>query len=290
MLDGPNPVQADVSIAVADSAGAVAAVSQLADAGVDFIKVYTLLPADAFRAVIAEAARRGLPVAGHAPAAVGVMDAAASGMRTIEHLTSELGGFCDSQDAAQCDAVITTFRAAGTWLVPTLGVQGHPPPTALCGDPRITHLPLVARQYWFGASGEPVGCDTSGVLRPPYMPALSPEAALVRLLRDAGLPIVTGTDAGVPFAFPGSSLHDEMQLLVQAGLTPAAAVRAATWEAARALGREAELGAIRPGYRADMVLLAGDPLQSIGNTRRIESVVFRGRAIARAGLERPTGP
>ena len=88
---------------------------------------------------------------------------------------------------------------------------------------------------------------------------------MVRLLRDAGVPILPGTDQ----APDGASLHRELELLVEAGLSPAEAIAAATSPAAAFLGLSEELGTIETGKRADLVLLDGDPLADIANTRRL---------------------
>lgn len=107
----------------------------------------------------------------------------------------------------------------------------------------------------------------------------------MRILHDGGIPLLAGTDAGVPYALPGWSLHDELHLLVEAGLSPSEALRAATSEAARALDRDQELGTIRPGYLADLVLLSANPLQDIRNTRRLEGMVLNGRWLGRDSLD-----
>lgn len=131
----------------------------------------------------------------------------------------------------------------------------------------------------------PPGCDLATPQPTPFEPELPVEALLARILRDAGVPLLAGTDAGVRYALPGWSLHDELRLLVEVGLSPSEALRAATWEAARALGRVDELGTIRPGYLADLVLLSANPLEDIGNTRHIEAVVLNGRWFGRANID-----
>lgn len=98
-------------------------------------------------------------------------------------------------------------------------------------------------------------------------------------MHDAGVHLVTGTDTPTPWIVPGASLHDEMQLLADAGIAPLAILRMATYDAARALKRENEFGSIAPGMRADLVVLAKSPLDSIANTRSIEMIVQRGAII-----------
>jgi imidazolonepropionase-like amidohydrolase len=284
ILDGPEPVHPEVSIAVATPAEAVAAVESVAAAGADFVKVYTLLPADAFAAVVAAARERGLRVAGHAPYEVGAVGAAEAGMWTIEHLMSEVGGFCPEDRPTECAPALAAFRAHGTVQVPTLVLQGQTEATDLCGDPRLAALPRVVLEYWFDGATAPPDCDPA---MPPvrFRPGLPPEAWIIPLLHETGIPILAGTDTGVPYALPGWSLHDELELLVEAGLPAADALRSATGEAARALGLGADIGTIEQGRVADLVLLRADPLVEIGNTRRIEAVVLKGRFLRRAELD-----
>ena len=96
-------------------------------------------------------------------------------------------------------------------------------------------------------------------------------------MHKAGVRILAGTDTPNPYVFAGSSLHDELQLLVKAGLPPIDALRAATLGPAEYLGMTASLGSVSTGMMADLVLLSADPLADIGNTRRIEAVVLNGK-------------
>jgi adenine deaminase len=105
------------------------------------------------------------------------------------------------------------------------------------------------------------------------------------MYRDS-VPLLAGTDVPNLYTVPGSSLHDELALLVRAGLPPLAAIVAATSAAARFLGAEDSLGTIAPGKHADLVLLDASPLEEIRNTRRIAAVVAAGRLLVRTDLDR----
>ena len=106
-----------------------------------------------------------------------------------------------------------------------------------------------------------------------------------RLYR-AGVPIVAGTDTPAPWVLPGAGLIRELELLVECGLTPMDAIRSATGRAAEVMRKDAETGTIRPGRRADLLLLDSDPLMDIRALRRPRSVYLNGRAVNLANLRR----
>jgi len=104
-------------------------------------------------------------------------------------------------------------------------------------------------------------------------------------LHEAGIPLLAGSDAGASYSLPGFSLHDELSLLVEAGLSPHESLQAATSNAARFLGLSDDLGTIEEGKLADLVLLDADPLADIRNTRQIEAVMLDGRLWDRSQLD-----
>jgi imidazolonepropionase-like amidohydrolase len=100
-----------------------------------------------------------------------------------------------------------------------------------------------------------------------------------------GVRILAGTDTGAPFLFPGFALHDELALLVQAGLTPLQALQAATRSPAEFLGKLGTEGTVEPGKIANLLLLDADPLDDIYNTARIRAVVLRGKLLDRRAVD-----
>src|SRR5204862_551802 len=106
------------------------------------------------------------------------------------------------------------------------------------------------------------------------------------MMHRSGVEFLAGTDTPNPFCFPGFSLHDELALLVQAGLSPMEALKAATINSARFFGMEKSLGTIEPGKLADLVLLDANPLQDIRNTQKIDAVVVNGRLLDRKELDK----
>lgn len=109
--------------------------------------------------------------------------------------------------------------------------------------------------------------------------------AVVGAMETSGVPILAGTDQENPYCFPGFSLHDELGLLVRAGLSPLQALQTATLNPARFLGRERDLGTVETGKIADLVLLDANPLDDIANTKRIDAVIYSGRLFPRAALD-----
>jgi tetratricopeptide (TPR) repeat protein len=108
---------------------------------------------------------------------------------------------------------------------------------------------------------------------------------VVGTMQKAGVGILAGTDTQNPYTFYGFSLHDELGFLVQAGLSPTEAIQAATLNPARFFGREKDLGTVEKGKIADLVLLDANPLDDIGNTRKIDAVVYGGKFYSRAALD-----
>ena len=102
----------------------------------------------------------------------------------------------------------------------------------------------------------------------------------------AGVKILAGTDSGsVPFVLQGFSLHDELQLLVESGLSPIEALQTATKNASECVGSQDSLGTVEEGKIADLILLEGNPLSSIANTKKINSVFFNGQYFDRRRLD-----
>lgn len=283
VLDGPEPVDPSISLRVATPAEARAAVDSLARAGADFVKVYTLMPPELFHATAARARERGMPLAGHVPGEVDPRDAARAGMRTMEHMRAELGGFCTRATRRTCDSIIPVLREHRVWQTPTLlprWVRAHMD-SVDTADARAAELPAVVRQYWMAEHAGKRAQRTADDWRR-LRGEHDEERWLAGYLHASGLELLAGSDAGVPFSLPGVGLHDELRMLVDAGLRPMEALQAATRNAAHALGADS-LGTLEVGKMADVVLLAANPLDDIRNTRRIVAVVIGGRVLHTAG-------
>ena len=323
IIDGPIPYYPGlVSVGSADEARA--AVDSLHAGGADFIKVYTSLPEDLYLDIVDRARGLGLDVAGHVPAAVRARTASEAGMRSFEHLYGVLEGcsrdedrlladnlafldaraagrsstrddrawferLLETQDDARCRSLVRDLASRNTWQVPTLvalsGVFRLRDPDA-AGDPRLAYVDPRVRAFWGLASYDETRSfgDTDWELRQRRYERLQ---AVVRLMAEEGVPLLAGSDfhPTVAFTFPGFSLHDELEELVASGLSDLEALRAATINPARYLGAADSLGSVQPGRLADLVLLSGNPLADIGNTRSIRAVSLGGRWLTRDSLD-----
>lgn len=195
----------------------------------------------------------------------------------------------EGYDAGRCDALFSLFRRRGTWRVPTLFVERTMTllqlgDTSVATDPRLTFMPATLRNEWreFAASSARHFSDGE---RASFTAFLDLDLQLVGAMHRAGVPLLAGTDEPGPFVMPGFALHDELALLVRAGLTPAEAIRAATLDPARFLGATDSLGTVARGKIADLVLLDADPLLDVRNTTHIRAVVANGRLLDRAALD-----
>lgn len=319
ILDGSPPFW-PTSTAVTSAAQAVRVVDSLHDAGADFIKVYSFLARDVYLAIMSEAQHRHMPVAGHVPLTVGAWLASQSGQRSIEHLTdyplscsteedtlrAELQAAAvqgrdallavsrrqralvlESFSLEKCRRLAAEFKRHGTWQVPTLTVlrsTASLDDTTRASDPRLAYMAPETRESWLARNDfrfRTMGPEDFARARRLFASQLS----WVGVLHDAQVPLLAGTDTPNPYCFPGFSLHDELALLVEAGLTPLEALRTATLNPAEFLGAMDSLGTIAPGKLADLVLLNGNPLADIHNTQAIDAVMLDGRLIDRAARE-----
>jgi imidazolonepropionase-like amidohydrolase len=167
-----------------------------------------------------------------------------------------------------------------TWVTPTLVVF-----TEMAQMPE-REMPVDSLEHYFSDSLRALRSMMGGTPReisddfqPTARRIFEKRVALVGQLQRAGVAILAGTDAPLRTSPPGFGLHEELRLLVSAGLTPMQALRAATVEPARYFAATDSLGTIERGKLADLVLLDADPLADIGNTRRIAAVVANGRVL-----------
>ncbi|KDN23608.1 amidohydrolase family protein [Amycolatopsis rifamycinica] len=321
IIDGPVSLLGPPVTKVANAEEARAAVRTAVAQRSDFVKVYFYLPKDAFAAIADECRRHGLPFAGHWPYRLRPLDAARAGQRSFEHnfglsiATSSrrdeffarldatpfdpkaprdffnLARELDREAAQAYDPVAAArhfagLNACGSWLSPTFAVNRviSRPAGAFAQDPRNKYVPQEVLDLW---------ADRLTLFTPVTPEQIDQQEryfqAQLRLTGEAhraGVGILGGTDCQNPYVYPGFSLHDELDFLVEAGLSPRRALQSVTRDAAAFLGRAGTAGTITPGKVADLVLLDADPLADIRAVRRIDTVVTGGRVLGRAALDK----
>jgi hypothetical protein len=290
-------------------------VNYYAQAGADILKVYNELSPEAYHALADEAHKRGLWVDGHRPRRVSLEDMLAARQRSVEHArifleecyagADELRALADpssaftpdlrrrlvdEHDEERCRSLIDQFARSSTWWTPTLQTMRM---EALAGnadyraDPRLKYVPYLFRKLLWEPDADRMaagGADASGrnIHAEMYQLALQH----VGQAHAAGAKLLAGTDAFDTYVFPGFSMHDELVELVAAGLSPAAALRTATINAAIFSGVGDAYGSIAVGKAADMILLNADPLLDIRNTQQIGGLFFNGQYFDRVSLDR----
>ena len=289
-------------------AEAVASIALLSAQGADFVKVYEQIPVEAYRALAAEANTRRLHFAGHVPDSVELLLAIREGQRSIEHLRDPLL-MCFTDDPgelerffredewgesdrewgrkahAACPSILETLRDRPAWVTPTMVVEKSKVAVedpVFVQDDRRQMLPASVRAGFMEHVRRKLAQDRKE-RRSEHLWWRTQQVLLGRLGRE-GVPLLAGTDAACQGGLPGHSLHDELAEMVSAGLSPQQALRAATSEPARYLGRGDE-GGIAPGMRANLLLLEANPLEDIQNTRKIVAVILQGRLLDRTVLD-----
>ncbi len=278
-----------------------AAIAQLQAMRVDFVKLTdnTLSP-DLFRYALGELRRRGMRTSAHIPVAVPVREAIDSGLSSIEHLSYAIRAGTERADVKPGSDVMTAFdlvtaRATyrrmaerGTAITPTLNIsrvlawldsEDH------SRDDYLRYIGPGLRATYTWRVERAATADAAAIARRHALYDFT--SAKLPLLQRAGVLILAGTDAGFlnSFDYPGLGLHHELALMVKAGLTPLEALRAATINGARFLGRDDRHGALRAGRAADLLLLDRNPLDDITATQSIHAMVMRGTVRDRGALD-----
>ena len=322
-LDG-SPPSFQPSLVVTNPVEAGEDVHQLVALGVDFIKVQSILSREAYFAIVQAAQREHIAFVGHVPDRVTAVEAADAGQHSIEHLTNVLRGcsrdepklmreqlyiplkqqtagqshsriarwqqeILDSYSPEKAAALIAKFKEKEVWQTPTLVLLKNDAfPTledSALSDDREQYIPPRTLAIWKKARAEQIRA-----LSPQdselHAQLLRKSMHVVTEMQKAGVRILAGTDSPAPYVFPGSGLHHELQLLVEAGLTPLEALQSATKSPAEFLHTAKDSGTVEKGKLADLVLLDANPLDDIRNTRKIDAVILRGKLLGGAALDK----
>lgn len=256
------------------------AFDQLYKMDVDFIKVLSRLPRDAYFALAEQARHWDLRLVGHIPSSVTAQEAVEARQRSLEHMFGITKSVSSDAEALK---LFERCTLTGTRISPTLVLwlrMSHIDDTGLMGDPRLQVIPATIRETWPNVSDDPAS----------FKIQIWRIYRLVALAKQAKTEILAGTDTGDPYVIPGAALHDELEQLVTAGLTPRDALEAATLAPARFFEADKEMGSIEKGKLADLVLLDANPLENIRNIRGVAGVFTHGKYYSRQALDALLGP
>jgi imidazolonepropionase-like amidohydrolase len=273
--DGPNAFGAFSANTIEEGR---AIVRKYHSFGFEQMKLYDLLSPAVVSAICDEAHSLGMTVTGHLPRALSVTAAVDSGMDQFAHLPVRGDPQSDSTKE-----VIAFLKAHRTVIDPTESwneIGGHSRDESVqTFQPVLQHLPPPFVQFRVANWGA-ANTDTATAHA-----RLQRSLATIRALHDAGVPIVAGTDEGIP----GFSVYREMELYVMAGFTPMDAILAATSVSAKALLLDQDVGTIEPGKHADLLVLDKNPLENISNIRTSRYVMKDGTLFENAALWRVAG-
>ncbi len=284
---------------VPDSATAERLVRDAAARGYDLLKVHEGLSPDVYATIVRTAAEVGLPWGGHVSDHVGVAGALAAGQSTIDHLDNYIDAMQPSDspalaasgaerqrllplhaDETRIPELARATREAGVAVVPTQilweVLRGHRAPGPLAARPENRYMPARTRAIWLDRTTTAYNSTT----RQSAARRAALRQQLLKTMHDDGVLVLMGTDAPQIFSVPGFSLHRELPLMVEAGLTPYEVLRTGTVNIARFFGTEDQAGTVAVGKRADLLLLESNPLEDIEAVTQNAGVMVDGRWIS----------
>lgn len=264
-------------------------------AGYDFVKMHGDLSREAYARLFAVARREGIRVVGHAPRTLGIEAMFEERQYAVVHAEEYIYDRThSSRDFAAIEPRIPELgqatAKAGIWMMPNLtafkniGLQANDL-QAILDRPEMRFMPPRIRDGW-GPATNPYTRRFGKDHYPGIMARYALLEKLVRGFRAAGVRMLIGTDALNTAVVPGFSMHDELNDLVAAGLTPYEALRAATANAAEFLGTANRVGTVTTGKRADLLLVEADPLKDVKNANRRAGVMFRGQWMTESDLRK----
>ncbi len=288
LMDGPEPIWGDASVILTSPEQAVGAVESQRKTGFRAVKLYEGLTPDIYRAAVAAAKERDMQVWTHTPNGMSVEEVIELEVDSIEHFEdiSEsvyLGSETDIEyherwaeaDERRLREIAELSAVNGVWHSPTYAViakryEYGANPEAFFEQPESTVIGPGLADWWRGSAMSMGDYDKT------KQKAAENQRALIKMLYDAGAPLLIGTDTPNPFVLPGYAIHDEIAAFVEAGIPVEDVLKIATSEAARFLREEGQWGVVAEGARADLVLLNGDPREDLDLLRTPAGVMVNG--------------
>lgn len=321
VYDGSDPGHPPLSIGSGSVEALEKLILRLDSLGVDFLKAYEMLSPEQYYKVMEMAKRLGLKVTGHVPLSMDVIGASNAGLNSMEHMRNleiscasnaeELliqrhtmmkkgknlpGGVLRSSihaaqrevalknyDDNKANEILQVLLKNQTWQIPTLALntgQTRMPYGRPEWQESFTYLPDTVEAMWKKITSAVDPSEVTG-FRKQYSDWMLMMAGKVH---KAGIPMMAGTDTPIGFLTPGLSLHEELVVMTEAGISPAEALKTATVNPAKYFNLENELGSIKESYWADLLILDANPLEGIRNTQKIFGVIKQGKYYNQAML------
>ena len=290
LLDADPPIHRDIGRGITDPAQVPGILDELQRWNISTVKIYAGTSRPIGKAIIDEGHRRGLFITAHL-GAYSAQHAVEDGIDCLEHIWSVYNyvipadvkrepGYRGRLDFSTplCESLIADLVKKKTYVDPTLAVFRNmillPDVPEIKDHPDNALVPKRLRDFW-PVYLKRAGCPQGGALEDRRREFAKFQELTGKLYR-AGVPLLAGTDSPEPQCPPGGSMHQELEMLVESGLPPAAALKAATMNNATALQQQEHLGSIAAGKLADILLLTANPLDDIRNTRKIDVVIRSG--------------
>lgn len=287
IIDGKGPRALGV-IQAATPEEAIAAVDRYKANGFVQIKIYSSVKFLIVKVICDEAHKQGLTVTGHIPQGMNLIAGVNQGMDMVNHMQYVYQVMKINKDhSVDFDDTTTVkmiqyIKRHNMVVDPTIGVyemmMRSVKDDITVMEPNFYNLPLPLQALFKNTGMEPAEAEK-------YKPMLQSMKTLVKKLYDEGVPIVAGTDMG----FPGYSVDRELELYVEAGLTPAEAIQTATIIPARVMKIDDSAGSLTTGKAADVIIVDGDPLKNIRDIRKVEAVIRGGKIYNPENLHKMVG-
>jgi hypothetical protein len=267
---------------------AIKIVDMYKENGFQQIKIYSSVKPAIVKAICDEAHRLGLTVTGHIPNGMTLQQGVDSGMNMVNHMQYVYSIMKRGKDRATIFddsisiAAVKFIKDHNVVIDPTIGVfelafrNAKDDITKL--EPNYNTLPLPLQALFKNMGEDPAQAAK-------LQPIIASMKKMVKVLYDAGVPIVAGTDMG----FPGYSVDRELELYVEAGLTPLQAIKTATITPATVMSLDKNTGSIEVGKQADLIIVDGDPLKNISEIRKVSVVIKEGRIYDPVALHHMVG-
>jgi imidazolonepropionase-like amidohydrolase len=322
VYDGSDVWHPALSVGVESVDEVINLVNELDSLGVDMLKAYEMLTPDQFVTITKLGKEKGLKVSGHVPLSMDAISASNVGLNSIEHLKNlelscasnadklleerkrllasgknDRGGVLRSRihraqqqiaienyDEYKAQEVLDVMAQNQTWQIPTLAINTGSTKRFFATvewKESYKYLPDSIEQQWRKNVETMMGREVSEFSHRFAKWKLD----MVDKIHQAGIDIMAGTDCPILYLTPGLSLHQELALLVESGLSPLDVIKTATLNPARYFNLENELGSIRENMWADLVILDANPLENINNTKCIYAVLKQGKYFDRNELD-----